>query len=412
MLGTAAGLLTLAALFSYLTVRYTRFPNSVGVMAIAMLSSLAFVILGHLGFAAGEEYIGALVRHVDLSQVLLAGLLGYLLFAGALHVDLSEVLTNKLEITLFATLGVILSTILVGYGTFYLLKVLGIGIPLLYCFLFGALISPTDPVAVLAILRSVRAPRRIQVGISGEALFNDGVGVVLFLLISHAIAGSNASLGSITGLFFLETLGGIAFGFFAGFLAHVFLKSAHDRKVELLITLALVTGTYALALQLSLSGAVAVVVAGLIIGNHGYLFPLFMETRASLYGFWGLMDDLLKALLFLLIGFEVLAIPLVAAYLWAGVGAVVIVLLARAVSVFFLDGLLRGVGKSFGHGAVRIMTWGGIRGGIPVALALATPLGPEHNLIVAITYVVVAFSIIVQGTTIQSFARRLYTYTG
>jgi Na+:H+ antiporter len=408
MFGIVALLLTAAAFFSYIAARYTRFPSSIVIMALAMASSLLFVALGQFGFAGGENYLGSLLQNINFSKTFLAVTLGYLLFAGALQVDLSEVMEKKIEIVLFSTLGVIISTVIVGVLTYYSLQLLGLGIGLAYCFLFGALISPTDPVSVLAILKSVGAPRGIQVNISGESLFNDGVGVVLFLLISGIIAGSHFTWGGIAGLFLLETFGGAVLGFLAGYVAYLFLKRAGDRKVELLITIALVTGGYALASQFYASGAIAMVVAGLLIGNHGRMFPVPKETRENIYGFWGLIDDLLNSLLFLVIGLEVLTIRILPAYILAGGIAVAIVLLARSASVASLVYGLKRIGKNFGKGVVRIMTWGGLRGGIPVALALATPPGREHDIIVTMTYVAVAFSIIVQGSSIKALVSRIY----
>lgn len=408
MLVIGAVLLSAAALFSYLTARYTRVPNSVGIMVLAMVCSLVLVGLGHLGFTEVQDAARNFVMSLRFSDALLVGLLGYLLFANALQISLDEILSKKLEVALFATVSVLISTVVVGVLSYGALVLLELHASWAYCFLFGALISPTDPVAVFALLQSVGAPRSLRINISGESLFNDGVGVVLFLLLSGAAAGGGFSFANFSLLFLLETVGGALFGFGMGYVAYLFLTSIDERETELLITIAMVTGGYAVARAVGISGAIAVVVAGLVLGNRGRFFSVSAATQRNLRGFWDLADDLLNALLFVAIGLEILQINISLEYVLAGAIAVVIVLLARVVSVAFPIYGLQSIGAEFGKGAVRVMTWGGLRGGIPVALALAAPAGQAHDLIVTMTYVVVAFSIIVQGSTIHWLVERLY----
>ncbi len=404
-----AVLLTLTALFSYLNHRLLGLPTAIGVMAVALAFSLALVGLGLAGldWAARARELVAQVRFDD---TLLHGMLSFLLFAGALQVDLNRLLRHAGVVGTLATAGVLLSTLLVGLLLWALLPWLGLQLPLAWCLVFGALISPTDPVAVLGILKSAGAPPDLEDKITGESLFNDGVGVVLFaVLLEAARAGSGPGTdgagdlapGHVALLFLQEAGGGALLGLALGWLTYRALRSVDHYQVEVLLTLALVTGGYALAERLHVSGPLAMVVAGLLIGNHGRLFAMSARTREHLDTFWELTDEVLNAVLFLLIGLEVLVLApaLRGPVLLAGLAAVPVVLLARLVSVGLPVGLLRPF-RAFGPGTVRVLTWGGLRGGISVALALSLPEGPARELLVPVTYVVVVFSILVQGLTL------------
>ena len=364
--------------------------------------------MGSLGIAGGSRLVETL-RTIDFDETLLRGMLGALLFAGALHIDLNDLASRKWTIALLATGGVVLSTVLVGSASYFVFRALGIGIGLWPCLLFGALISPTDPVAVLGIIKRVAVPKSLAMKIAGESMFNDGVGVVIFMLLLPFATGQvELHVGEIAHLLALEVVGGLLFGFLVGWIAYQMLKRIDQPQVEVLITLAIVTGGYVLAQKLHLSGPLAMVVAGLLIGNHGRSFAMSDRTRERLDVFWELMDDLLNALLFMLIGFELLVVTVGVESLAAGAISIVVVLVARFVSVASTVTVLR-TKRTFSPHVVKVLTWGGLRGGISVALALSLPPGPEKATIVAVTYIVVAFSIIVQGLTLESVVRRLYS---
>jgi CPA1 family monovalent cation:H+ antiporter len=402
---TIAVLLVLAALFSYINYRYIGLPASVGLIVMALALSFSLEAMGALGFAM-EGHAAHLLAAINFNQTVLHGMLGFLLFAGALHVNLHELARQRWAVLLLATVGVILSTLLIGFLTWWMLSMAGIRLSLLSCLLFGALISPTDPIAVLSILKSINAAKSLEMQIVGESLFNDGVAVVLFLvLLGVAASGEHATLGEVAGLFAKEAVGGVIFGLIAGGFAFWLLRGVDHYPVAIMITLALVTGGYDLAEVLHVSAPIAMVVAGLIIGNHGRHLAMTDTTRHHLDVFWELVDEILNAVLFVLIGLEVLVVVYTSAHLIASLIAIPIVLLARFVSVGLPMGLLRRV-QEFSSNAVTILTWGGLRGGVSVALALSLPAGHDRNFIVPITYAVVAFSIIVQGLTIGKLLAR------
>jgi len=403
MLDIAALLITLTALFSYLNYRFIKLPPTIGVMTIALMLSLILIGLGELGFVGIEQRAEVIIGSIDFNKVLLHGMLSLLLFAGALHIDLATLATKKWPIGILATVGVIASTLLVGTASWIVLNgLLGVPISFLYCLLFGALISPTDPIAVLGILKSARAPQSLEIKIVGESLFNDGVAVVVFtILLGLVLGGEEVTVGSALLLFAEEALGGIIFGLVIGFIAYQMLKSIDSYDVEILITLALVLGGYALAIHLHVSGPIAMVVAGLMIGNHGRSLAMSETSRKNLDTFWELIDEILNAVLFVLIGLEVIILTFEGRYLLAAVLMIPCVLLIRFICVGASIRIMRRrFHIEFSPHAVKILTWGGIRGGISVALALSLPLGSEREIILAITYVVVLFSILVQGLTI------------
>ena len=397
-------LLTLAALFSYLNERTFRLPATIGLMLIALLMSLGLIAVGELGWGV-ENQARSLLTDIDFSATLLHGMLGFLLFAGALHVNLEDLMRQKWVISSLATAGVVISALIVGGLTWMALQWLGLKLSFIYCLLFGALISPTDPIAVLGILRSAGAPKSLETKITGESLFNDGIGVVVFIVLMGIAEGAHElDMAEIGLLFAQETLGGALFGLAIGLLAYWMLKDVDNYPVEILITLALATGGYALAEGLHLSAPIAIVVAGLLIGNHGRALAMSEKTREHLDTFWELVDEVLNAVLFVLIGLEVLVLQFTTGYLLAGLLAIPIVLLARWISVGIPVSLLR-MRRDFSPGVVRIMTWGGLRGGISVALALSLSPGVERDVILAVTYTVVVFSILVQGLTVSRLFR-------
>lgn len=393
-------LITITAVFSYLNFCYLRLPATIGVMLISLVFSICIILLKYLGldFTLQAEHI---LNSIDFDDTLMHGMLSYLLFAGALHVNLEDLAKQKWLIGALATAGIIISTFIIGTLTWLMLGMLGLEISYIYCLLFGALISPTDPIAVLAILRSVGAPKSMETKITGESLFNDGVGVVVFILISGiAISGQDISFGSVATLFLEEAVGGAAYGLILGGITYWMLRRVDNYQVEILLTLALVTGGYALATALHVSGPIAVVVAGLMIGNQGRLLAMSDITREHLDTFWELVDEILNAILFVLIGLEVLIIHFDLNTSIAGFIAIFIVLLGRFASVGLPITFMRKY-KEFSPHVVKILTWGGLRGGISVALALSLPASAEREVILTITYFVVIFSILVQGLTIS-----------
>ena len=404
----ATVLVSLAALFGYVNQRVFRLPATIGVMLISLVMSLSLILLNSFGFDLVDPASEVLSR-IDFNYAVMHGMLAFLLFAGALHVDLGDLAEQRLPVAVLATVGVLLSTALIGAMIWGVLGMLGFEVPFLYALLFGALISPTDPIAVLGILKSIGVPRSLETKITGESLFNDGIGVVVFLVLLEIATGAGhagpISATSVTILFAQEAFGGAGLGFVLGWLVYRMLKSVDNYQVEVLLTLALVMGTYALAAALHFSGPIAIVVAGLLIGNHGRALAMSDQTRDHLDKFWELVDEILNAVLFVLMGLEVLVLTFTRQYLLAGILAIPVVLLARFIAVSFSVALLRRL-RVFSPHVVRILTWGGLRGGISVALALALPKGPEREVLVAITYAVVLFSIIVQGLSIGWVIRR------
>ncbi|MBT3369990.1 MAG: sodium:proton antiporter [Rhodospirillaceae bacterium] len=399
-----ATLLGLAAMFGYLNHRFLRLPRTIGLVLIAMTASLGALAIDAAvpGWGVGPGLRAALIE-IDFTAALMHGMLGFLLFAGALHVDLAQLAKRRWPIAAMATGGLLLSTALIGGGIWLAFDLVDLGLPLIYCLLFGALISPTDPVAVLGILKTAKVPASLEAKIAGESLFNDGVGVVVFvILLAMATSdGDGASMDvlAIATLFLREAVGGAVLGLAAGAIAFWALRSIDEYNLEVIITLALVTVTYEVAHLLHTSGPIAVVVAGLLIGNHGTRLAMSETTRSHLTNFWTLIDEILNAVLFLLIGLEVVVISTVPGLMWVALIAIPLVLGARFVAVAIPIGLL-GLWRDFTKGAIPVLTWGGLRGGISVALALSLPAGTEKDAIVTVCYAVVVFSILVQGLTI------------
>jgi CPA1 family monovalent cation:H+ antiporter len=399
-------LLTISAVFSFINYRFLKLPTTIGLMLIALVFSLFLIVAGKF-IPGSNQWALDLLLEVDFDETLLHGMLSFLLFAGALHVNINDLRQQYRVIAGLATAGVVISTVVVGGLSWFMLNLLGIQLSFIGCLLFGALISPTDPIAVLGILKTTSTPKSLETKIAGESLFNDGVGVVLFLvLLNIAIAGyQEVSAAEVVLLFMQEAVGGAVLGLALGWVTYWVLKNVDNYQVEVLITLALVTGGYALAEGLHLSAPIAIVVAGLLIGNHGRSFAMSAKTREHLDGFWELVDEILNAVLFVLIGLEVMVLDSTGLELAAGLLAVPIVLVARLVSVAVPIAMLRYF-RTFSPHVVKILTWGGLRGGISVALALSLPAGQERHAILTITYAVVVFSIVVQGLTIGRLVQK------
>ncbi len=396
----SAALLALAALFSWVNARFIHLPTTIGVMLIALVFSLLLISLSFFGVDA-QVYASKLLAGIDFNITLMYGMLSFLLFAGALHININDLRQQAWVVLTLATLGVIISTFIVAVASWLLLNGLGFSISFIYCLLFGALISPTDPIAVMAMLKSVGTPKSLETKIAGESLFNDGVAVVVFIIILRlATGGETVQVSSVVGLFLVEAIGGGVLGFVAGYGVYRMLRTINNYQVEVLLTLGLVMGTYSLAHALHVSGPIAIVVAGLLIGNHGRTLAMSDKTREHLDTFWELMDEILNAVLFVLIGLEILVLTFNGQYWLAGLLTIPIVLIARFVSVAIPITLMKWRRK-FTPGVIKILTWAGLRGGISVALALSIPASPERTLILALTYTVVLFSIIVQGLTIK-----------
>lgn len=406
-----AALISLAAIFSYVNERWLKLPTTIGLMFIGLALSLLLILAGSL-WPATQQWATDLLSEIDFHATVMNGMLGYLLFAGALHINFDDLAQQRTVIGLLATAGVLISTFLVGGLLWLILSIVGLNLPFVYCMLFGALISPTDPIAVLSILKQIGVPKRLETKIAGESLFNDGIGVVVFLAVLMATGldphHSHLSISSVTHLFFAEAVGGAVFGLVIGVLAYRMLKQVDNYQVEILISLALVGGGHALASRMGLSGPIAMVVAGLLIGNHGRRFAMSARTREHLDLFWELIDEILNAVLFVLLGLEVLVVSFTDQYILAGLLTIPAVLLARMISVGLPISLMRAAGRSFTPHAVKILTWGGLRGGISVALALSIPksAGAYRDVVLSITYCVVIFAILVQGLTVGRLIHR------
>lgn len=411
LLNLAAVVVVLAALFGYLNHRFLRLPPAIGLVVIALVASLIAILLDQIfpGLGFGDAVRGAL-RLVDFDDTLLKGMLGLLLFAGALHVDMGILFSRKWAILSMATIGVLISTTVVAFCVFFLSDLLGFDIPLIYCLVFGALISPTDPVAVLGILKTVKVPPELEAKIVGESLFNDGVGVVVFTILAALATATGIQDSDPIGplfvmeLFVKEVGGGALLGLAGGYLCYRALKPIDEHNLEVLMTLALVMGLYGLAGFLHFSGPIAVVCAGLLIGNQGTRYAMSEATRDHVQKFWSLVDEILNAVLFLLIGFEVVAITFEGTIAALAVLTIPLVIAARLLGVGIPLSLL-GLRQSFTKGAIPVLTWGGLRGGISVALVLSLPPSAYKETLLTVTYAVVIFSIVIQGLTLKQAIR-------
>ncbi|MAT72623.1 MAG: sodium:proton antiporter [Planctomycetaceae bacterium] len=478
----AGVLVALAAAFAFINHKLLKLPTTVGLMLLAMLHAVALLLTDWIVPGAGVLTLAeTLIGSIDFDQTLMQGMLGYLLFAGALHVNLNDLKQQTAVIVLLATVGVLATTFIVGGLAYVITGWLGIEVRFVYCLIFGSIIAPTDPIAVLGIVKSLGAPKSLETKIAGESLFNDGVGVVVFIAllgiaglgghgespedlkkkadfdgvieqvqgdvgmrpnagasptvmlhaphdakqlerehphdVQEGLGETETQAIDVAKLFALEAGGGIALGFVLGLLAFFLLRSIDHYATEILLSLAVVTGGYALAMKLHLSGPLAMVVAGLILGNHGRTLAMSDKTREHLDTFWELVDELLNAVLFVLIGLEVLVLSFERQYLLAGALAIPAALMARFLSVgTVVTALKKATGREFTPHAIKVMTWGGLRGGISVALALSlkeeihaqqSQYDNVGELVLTMTYVVVAFSILVGGLTMGPMLRRL-----
>ena len=407
-----AFLIGLSALFGYINHRFMHLPHTVGLVVMALAASLTLILIEFLSPRTQLlETVTSVLEQIDFHETVMHGMLSFLLFAGAMHVDFSVFRSRLLAIGLMATLGILISTFIIGWAMWLLLNFLGIDMPFSWALVFGALISPTDPVAVLGLFKTVKVPESLEVKMAGESLLNDGVGVVVFTIVVAIAVGGDAHGGgigfmSVLELFVYEAVGGAVLGLVAGYACYRAMRQINEHNLEVLITLAMVMVTYAVAIRLHLSGPISMVVAGLLIGNRGMTYAVSENTRDHVEKFWSLLDEILNSVLFLLIGLEVLVIAQRVDYIGIGLLAIPVTLAARWISVS-VPILFLARWRSFTRGAIPILTWGGLRGGIAVALALSLPVNEYKPTILTITYAVVLFSIIVQGLTIKPLVERL-----
>ncbi len=403
-------IVAIAALFSYLNHRLLKLPVTIGLLMLSLVLALIFAALREVSPDVFHQAC-EIVLTINFREILMNVMLSFLLFAGAMHVDLKALEKEKWAVLLFATLGVLISTFIVGALGYMVFNAIGLQIPFIHCLLFGALISPTDPIAVLAILKDAQASKSLELKISGESLFNDGVGVVVFLSIAMVsdMGLEDFEVSEIFHLFAVEALGGVVYGLALGYVGYLLIKSVDDApKIEVLITISIAMGGYALAGIIGVSGPLAMVAAGLLIGDRLCSGRFSEKSKEHLDIFWEMLDEILNAVLFVLIGLEVLTLSFEFTYFVAGLASVIIVLVARFSSVGLSYSLL----KNQDHSKIKtigILTWGGLRGGISVALALSLEPSMSREMIVFITYMVVVISVLLQGLTIKSMVKRLTT---
>jgi len=397
-------LICLAALFSFINFKFIRLPSTIGVMLMALGTSTLLFVLGSFARPLRIE-AQSIVASVDFREAIFNGMLAFLLFAGALQMQIDDLRREWKPIAVLALLGTVVSTGLVGFLCWITFRFIGLPLSFAWCLVFGALISPTDPNAVLGIMRKVGAPKGLETIMAGESLFNDGVGVAIFLGVASMVVGATApTIPQGVLLLIREAAGGAGVGLAAGLSTYVLLKSVDNYQVEVLLTLALAMGCYALADAIGTSGPIAVVVAGVFIGNRGRALAMSEKTRQHVDSFWELIEETLNAVLFLLLGFEMLVVPFRPGLVAAGVISIAVVLLARWICVAGSFGLLSFWYRSH-PGRITILTWGGLRGGLSVAMVLSLPPSQNRSLLLAITYAVVLFCVFVQGLTASRVIR-------
>lgn len=399
-------LIVLSALFAYINYRFIKLPSTIGLMLIAIVTSLVLLAIATL-FPVVMKDTTELLHNFDFSELLLGSMLSFILFAGAIHVKAQALKKEWFSIFVYVSLGLLLSTFIIGTALYLILPVFQLKVPFIQCLLFGILISPTDPIAVMAILKKAGIRKSIETKITGEALFNDGIAVVIFLTILKIADHSGSLEWWGVGLIFLrESVGGLALGVAVGYGCYLLMKSIDNYKVEVLLTVAVVMGSYTLASKLELSGPLAMVAAGIIVGNKGRFQAMSDNTWNYVSSFWELVDEILNAILFVLIGLELLVIPFKGNYLLIGLISILIVVMSRYASIWVPGQLTRLQGR-YSQSGILLLTWGGLRGGISIALALSLHKGLHTNLWIVITYMVVIFSILFQGLTIERLAKRL-----
>ncbi len=398
-------LIVLSAAFAYINFRVLKLPTAIGLMLVSLIFSFLILIAGYF-YPALSHMVETRLEGLNFSELLLESMLSFMLFAGAIHIKYENLRSEKLSIILFSTVSVLISTFVVGFAAYHLLNFFGLEINLVHALLFGALISPTDPIAVLSILKSAGVSKSLETKIAGESLFNDGVAVVVFItILKLAQPGAAIDTASIMMLFGQEAIGGVLLGIAIGVIGYKFIASIDHYQVEVLITLAVVMGGYTLSHYIHVSGPLAMVVGGIIIGNHGKQYGMSHMTAEYIDKFWELIDEILNAILFVLIGLEVLILESSPTVLWAGVILLVVSILTRFVSLWIPSMFIK-LREEITKRTLVILTWGGLRGGISIALALSIPNEFEKEVWVTITYVIVCFSILVQGMTIGKLAKR------
>ena len=416
-------LLILATIFGAINYKFVKLPHTIGLMIVALVASLSLIALDLTFPSLGMSIlVNEFLGNIDFNVTLMQGMLSFLLFAGALHVDLDQLLENKWTILAFASIGVLVSSFVIGGGFWLISGAVGLSLPFLVCLLLGVMVSPTDPVAVLGVLKTLQVPSPLKAKIAGESLFNDGVAVVLFSVLVSLVFGNGGEEGletsfqltSVIWLLTKEALGGLFLGLISGFIAFWLLRQIDDYVLEVLITLALVTGAYSIALHLHLSGPIAMVIAGLLIGNQGTSLAMSETTRMHVETFWELVDEILNSVLFLLIGLKIVFLLQHSSYVIAYpllIGLFVAITLLSLFARFLAIALpvqIKSLNSEVNPGTVPILTWAGIRGGVSVALALSLPSSSESELLLFVTYLVVLFSVAIQGLTIENVIKRYY----
>ena len=416
-------LLILATIFGAINYKFVKLPHTIGLMIVALVASLSLIAIDLTFPSLGMSIlVNEFLGNIDFNVTLMQGMLSFLLFAGALHVDLDQLLENKWTILTFASIGVLVSSFVIGGGFWLISGAVGLSLPFLVCLLLGVMVSPTDPVAVLGVLKTLQVPSPLKAKIAGESLFNDGVAVVLFSVLVSLVFGNGGEEGletsfqltSVIWLLTKEALGGLFLGLISGFIAFWLLRQIDDYVLEVLITLALVTGAYSIALHLHLSGPIAMVIAGLLIGNQGTSLAMSETTRMHVETFWELVDEILNSVLFLLIGLKIVFLLQHSSYEIAYpllIGLFVAITLLSLFARFLAIALpvqIKSLNSEVNPGTVPILTWAGIRGGVSVALALSLPSSSESELLLFVTYLVVLFSVAIQGLTIENVIKRYY----
>ena len=408
-------LAAMAFAIAFLNQYIMRMQTTIAITSGALLLSLVLLVLGKTVWPGLQDFAITMLGNINFEEFVLEGVLGFLLFAGGLGINLQAMRSQKWEIAALVFFGVLTSTILVALGMWLVCSLLGLPVPFIYCLLFGALISPTDPIAVLAIVKRLNAPQQIAIQLEGESLFNDGIGLVIFLSIyAVAFSGVEPSIGGVAQLFAREALGGIVFGGLLGLVVHLMISATDEGPMELAMTMCIPTAGFAIAELLHVSGALAMVVAGIIIGNWTRKTGFSQQSTTFLDQFWHLLDEFLNALLFLMIGLAMLIIEFEPSKIPIVLSMIPIVLIARYISVALPYTVFRRF-REYKRYSVRILAWGGLRGALSLAMAVSIPAGIMldesgtrglRNLMTTMTYVIVLFSIIVQGTTIVPMINR------